>query len=142
LEGNSACLYKTLVVGVILLFIGVGIQPAYALTDDEKNIKIDNNSRDNEGYGLILCNVWIELYNPAYPEWFPFPTFIVQSTGTIITCKDLDTGKTRIRIAKLGLKLFKFLPIGHDYMLGFGILFGRERYIYNFDGFERIDVVL
>ena len=34
MEGKSAMLYKTLVVGVIVLFVGVGVQPAFAVSQD------------------------------------------------------------------------------------------------------------
>ena len=134
MKGKSV-IYKMFVVGVIVLFIGVGIQPVYALTDIEKNIKTDNNSRDNEEYGLIKCTVGLD-----FPLWYPFciPTFSIPLTGTIISCKDLDTGKIRIGIAIFGLKIFKSLPIRHDYKIETGILLGQEEYIYNFDGFEEV----
>jgi hypothetical protein len=51
-------LYKTLVVGVIVLFVGVGVQPAIALTDKEQNIKAEDN--ENVTYwrrGLIVDQV-------------------------------------------------------------------------------------
>jgi hypothetical protein len=140
---RNPVLYKSLVVGVIVLFIGVGIQPAFAITDNGENIKAGNNENgDDLGTGFILCNVWLELYNPAYPEWSGAKYLYIPYTGIIITCKDLDTGKTRIGIAKLGLKLFKFLPLGHDFKLEFGINKWEERYIYNFDGFERVDLII
>jgi hypothetical protein len=34
MEGKSALLYKSLVVGVIILFIGIGVQPAFAVTSN------------------------------------------------------------------------------------------------------------
>jgi len=37
MDRNPACLYKTLTVGVIVLFIMVGVQPAFA--DDVPNLE-------------------------------------------------------------------------------------------------------
>jgi hypothetical protein len=131
------------VVGITILFLGVWIQPAFAITDNGQNIKAGKNENlDNRGTGLILCNVWIKIELPTYP-FFPVHFYIlIPCTGTIITCKDLDTGETKIGIAKMGLKLFKFLPIEHDYKLEFGINKFKERYVYNFDGFERVDLII
>jgi len=140
---KNPVLYKTLVVGVIVLFIGMGVQPAYAYEDIEQNIIVKNyKNGDTSGIGLILCNLWQKIRNPVYP-FYPGEYLTVPLTGTIIKCKDLDTGITRIGIAKLGLKLFKFLPIGHDYKITFGIILqGEERYIYNFSGFARVDILI
>jgi hypothetical protein len=128
------------VIGITFLFLGVGIQPACAITDTGQNIKAGKNKRgDTWRNGLIVCNVWTEI-NPGYPfiPWF----ITIPLTGTIITCEDLDTGKIRIGIAKFGLKIFKFLPKGHDYKIKTGILLGAEIYIDNFDGFEIVGVII
>jgi hypothetical protein len=43
MEGKSALLYKALVVGVIVLFVGMGVQPAFAVTQDTSNGEDDCN---------------------------------------------------------------------------------------------------
>ena len=43
MDRNPAWLYKTLVVGVILLFVGVGIQPAFAVTPNSADSEDDCN---------------------------------------------------------------------------------------------------
>jgi len=43
MEGKSALLYKTLVLGVIVLFVGMGVQPAFAVTQDTSNGEDDCN---------------------------------------------------------------------------------------------------
>ena len=139
---RNPVLYKTLVVGVIVLFIGLGIQPAYALTNDEQIIKEENNNSEGHwGFGVIECYIEVKINSPTWPFMPPIYMYI-PLTGTIITCKDLDTGNIRIGIAKFGLKSFRFLPLGHDYKLTFGILLGEERYIDNFNGFARVDILI
>jgi hypothetical protein len=129
---------KGFTVAVILLFVGLGVQPAVA--DKEQKIETEiNDNEDDLGFGLILCNVYSKIPNPAYPDFFPFEHFFMPATGTIITCKDLDTGNIRIGMAKYGWKLFKFLPIGHDYKIEcFGVFNWEKRYINNLNGFVKI----
>jgi hypothetical protein len=131
---------KTLAVAVIILFIGLGVQPAFAvdvstsIADSEDEYIKTNTSI---GFGFIVCRTFF-VYEVLGRDWyFPLPNFI-------IICEDLDTGNKRIGYAGLlGLHIFKFLPIGHDYKLSF--YFGfinsplvKEKTIHNFDGYTEI----
>ena len=95
---RNPVLYKSLVVGVIVLFIGVGIQTAIAFETEESNDR-----------GFILCYTRVGL--SKYKFYFP-------ATLTIVKCEDLDTGKIRIGITRFtGFHIFKYLPMGHNYKI-------------------------
>jgi hypothetical protein len=66
-------LYKTLVVGVIVLFIGVGIQPAIALDNS-----ISNESINKDG---LVDKISISIWGPAYGlGFFVFGVTLEEST--------------------------------------------------------------
>lgn len=91
-------LYKTIILGTIFLFIGLGIQPVLA-----------NQDNDLIKRGFIVCYTRIG---------FPKSNFYLPATLSIVICEDLDTGNIRIGITRFsGFHIFKFLPMGHDYKI-------------------------
>ena len=70
MKGNPV-LYKTLVVGVIVLFVGVGIQPAIAndiAIFDEKSKKYENNSKIKNFWDIILF--LLDLFEKILNKFF------------------------------------------------------------------------
>jgi hypothetical protein len=63
MDRNPALLYKTLVVGVIILFVGLGLQPAIAVTS--QTIDNDDESVASDEYNEIIT--YIEGY--ANLDW-------------------------------------------------------------------------
>jgi hypothetical protein len=66
LDRNPAWLYKTLVVGVIALFIGMGVQPAVAVTPDSEEEcelcpKVSKSLLKNEPICELLGNLLMRL---------------------------------------------------------------------------------
>ncbi len=55
MDRNPACLYKTLTVGVIVLFFIVGVQPAFA--DDVPNLEKENNDIEKD----LLPNLQVRI---------------------------------------------------------------------------------
>ena len=102
---------KGLVVGIIILFIGVGVQPANA--DDISEIKEtteENNDSGDWGYGFILCYASIEYVQYRYSIFLSWK---------VVECIDLETGNVvrQDRTGLFGFCLFKYLPMGRDYKL-------------------------
>ena len=108
---------KALVICVILLFLGVGFQPATA--NDESNVTLSTDKEEENfileknpiplpfGFILVKTRVWHPLYN----KW-------ANAQFIKISCEDLDT--CDIRYARTGLfafHLFMFLQNGHDYKI-------------------------
>ena len=101
---------KTIVIGVIALFIFVGVQPAFTT---EPVISTDIVKEDNSqdiNLGFILCRVtYIEI-----GIWWETGYY-----GQNVELIDLDTdeviaqGKTGF----FGYIFFPFLPLGHDYKI-------------------------
>ena len=113
MEGKSACLYKLLVIGVIVLFIGVGIQPAIATIEPEERIDIQQNEGGNNQvevplFGFCVLLVWTYTTIGGY----------IPDGLTKLKCEDLDTGKIRNRTSGIfGYKLFIGLNRGHTYRI-------------------------
>ncbi len=132
---KNPVLYKSLVVGVIALFIGVGIQPVFALSDSNKNIETGNNEKgrlSGRSFIIIYLTIWISEFIPSHPP-----------TGVFVTCMDLDTGNIRIGITKLGFKFFKFLPLGHDYKITFYWATKTiDKYVFNLNRFSILEVYI
>jgi hypothetical protein len=60
---GKTVLYKTLVVGVIILFIGVGVHPAFA------SVQIEDNVRDYIDIKIDICGLpWMKSYIVKLPK--------------------------------------------------------------------------
>ena len=92
-----------IVVGITILFLGVGIQPAFA----EEN-KENNNQEEVPIFGFCILRVWTyKSVGGALPS--PF---------TVLICEDLDTGNIRNRTSGFfGYKFFIGLRRGHTYKI-------------------------
>jgi len=101
---------KTFAVAVILLFVGLGIQPTVAVTQETTDSYGKYNKNDTSiGLGFILCIVY-GVWDPGFPMGLIFEPLVP------VVCEDLDTGNSRFGITRLlGFHIFKFLPIGHNY---------------------------
>jgi len=102
---------KGLVIGIIILFIGVGIQPTSANDISiSKEITEKNNDSDDWGYGFIFVSA-------TFRRQMERTTWRLR--WTVIDCIDLETGKVVMqeKTGMFGFCLFKFLPRGHDYRL-------------------------
>ena len=101
---------KVIVIGIIALFIFVGVQPAFATEPViSTDIVKEENSRDIN-LGFILCRVtYIEI-----GIWWE-----TGFHGQIVELKDLETGEViaQGKTGFFGFILFPFLAIGHDYRI-------------------------
>jgi hypothetical protein len=110
MEGKSAMLYKSLVIGVIVLFIGIGIQPAFATVEPE-NIDTEYYDVKTEFVGLEkehttkLTKEEIEKLN-AYIESTLFrlnqTTSLIEAIG-IYKCAILELDKYGL-LGDIGIK--------------------------------------
>jgi len=110
MKKKSGLLYKTLVIGIIILFLGVTINPAVAEEDkvQKTDLEIEGNEKSS-GRGFIVCYTRIG---------FPISGIYLPATLSLVICEDLDTGRLRFGITRfLGIHVFKFLPMGHNYKL-------------------------
>ena len=105
---RNVCFKKGLVVGIILLFIGVGIQPVYANNVSINNDKIKRyNDLGDSGFSLIFCKAYhfnyiLRTHNLAFLVKFEL--------------RDLDTGKIiQENFRLIGYNLFTNLKRGNDY---------------------------
>ena len=101
---------KAIVIGVILLFLGVGFQPALAVNQNETtNIILEevNNQEEVKPISFCILLVYTHVWSPVGPGTKPF---------VWLRCEDLATGGTRYGITGLlGLKIFIGLQRGHTY---------------------------
>ena len=107
---------KGLTVTVILLFVGIGIQPVFAHeipASNTQEISPKDNTREN-GLGFILC---IVLHVDFISRNYWIPLFVE------FELKDYDTGELiEKKICLLGVHLFKFLPRGNNYIINVSTL--------------------
>lgn len=108
---------KALVIGVILLLLSVGVQPAIgneistnAVSDDKEqkgNLIVEKNPIHLPiGFIVVITYFWVLGYGTFLLPWVR------------ISCTNLNTGTTRLgRTNIIGLHIFKFLPNGHDYRI-------------------------
>jgi hypothetical protein len=101
---------KVFVIGVIALFIFVGVQPAFATEPViSTDIVKEDNLRDIN-LGFILCRItYIEI-----GIWWE-----TGFHGQKVELKDQETGEVvaQGKTGFFGFILFPFLPIGHDYRI-------------------------
>lgn len=108
---------KALVVAIIVLFLSVSIQPAFA-DDINTNIEpkeeeetiIEDNELGGLNYGFIFVSA-------TYREHQSRQAFRLR--WTVIDCIDFNTGEVVMqeKTGRFGFCLFKFLPQGYDYRL-------------------------
>jgi len=118
MKGNPV-LYKTLVVGVIVLFIGVGIQPAFAVKEKEQIIDMEieeNNieSEDNEEKFTLTAISRNTYWGGQVYDHIPL---------TLVFLKSKDGAVRRCKITGLfGECRFRNLPVDKQYKVrGFHI---------------------
>jgi len=115
---NQRTFCKTLALAVILLFLGLAVQPSVA---DEVTVNTRNESENSvrdKGLGFISCFVFY-IYFFARETRFAWNVkfeLIDYDTGKIIE------EKTRV----FGYYLFKFVPRGHNYMINISTPKGNE----------------
>ena len=117
---------KTLAVAVIILFLGLAVQPSVAVQPEEE--------MDESTFGLCILLVWTYwTIGGGIPDSF-----------VKLKCEDLDSGFIRNRTSGLfGLHLFIGLKKGHTYRIT-AIEFDKSVVIeilnvWNFIGIETID---
>ena len=115
MEGKSACLYKLLVVGVIVLFIGMGINSAFAvdvsISKTSDNEMECNKKHNSIGLGFIMCLTAGEFY------FTPNQVILIPVGFVLVSCTDLDTGEVRYGFTFVSFCFFKFLKRGHSYKI-------------------------
>lgn len=103
---------KGLVVGIIVLFIGVGIQSTVAneVSVNKEIIKENDTSSDSWGNGIIIIIIRTFRYE------FMLRKYIIEPWVRLI-CEDLDTGEITHMITNfLGFRV-RFFQRGHDYRI-------------------------
>jgi len=127
LDIKRSLLYKSLVIGVVILFLCVGIHPAVAEEDREQktDVEIEGNEKSS-GRGFIVCKT--RFWSNIFDRYIPVPL-------NLVICENLDTGIIRFGFTHyLGFHVFKFLPMGHDYKLNvfpYPSHWGGEQTVYN-----------
>jgi hypothetical protein len=120
---------KCLAIGIILLFIGITVQPSFAseVSSIRESNENDDNSRDSE-----LVNILCYAYYIFWVARSTRPAFFVK-----FELIDYDTGKVIEQTTKLfGIHLFKYVPKGHDYVIKVTTSRGWEDFkIQNLDSF-------
>jgi len=96
---NPAVLYKTLVVGVIVLFVGLGVQPAFAVKSDVSDSRDDCNlcpkkvsnqnlvRLKNVVSRLETLNSKLSVLSKQYPE---MEGLYIELSDIILTLKEIN----------------------------------------------------
>ena len=126
---------KILTVAIILLFVSIGIQPGFAHeipSSIRKDIYSKDDSREN-GLGFILCIV-LHIDFIARKSWIPL---FVEFELT-----DYDTGELiEKKKCLLGVHLFKFLPMGNNYIINVSTLVVNDTaLVQNLGFFQKITI--
>jgi hypothetical protein len=126
---------KGLTVAVILLFVGIGIQPSFA-HEISASIPKETYSKDDtreNGLGFIFCIV-LHVDFIGRNSWIPL---FVEFELT-----DYDTGELIVKKNRLlGVHLFKFLPRGNDYMINVSTLYVSDtKLVKNLGFFQQITI--
>jgi hypothetical protein len=99
---------KGWVIGIIILFIGIGIQPVFA---NDISINTDTTKRNNDSGDLGFCTIFCTVYHFNYILRIHALAFLVK-----FELRDLDTGELIQEKSRFfGFHLFTNLQLGNDY---------------------------
>jgi len=122
-------LYKILVIGVIILFIGIGIQPAISNevsisnTSDDRDLRNDKEIEEKPSpFPWCIAIVNTMQFNINSLHW--------QDMGLVpFSIENLDTGKIRRRITNiLGYAVFLFLPREQEFLIKIHSFWSSKEY--------------
>jgi hypothetical protein len=142
MDRNPARLYKLLVVGVIVLFIGVGVQPAFAV-DVSVSKTSDNEKECNKKHNSIGLGFIMVVTGGGWPI-SPYRTFYIPVGFVSVSCIDLDTGYIRYGTTRfLSFYIFKFLKRGHSFKISSESSYfdADDVYINNLSSFKVVELL-
>ena len=116
-----------LMIGLMLVTLFPANLSANVSSNNVESTKEINGSENND-FGFILC----------FAMHFFWPKELKLAWNVIFQCKDLDTGQIIEEKTKLlGIRLFRFLPRGHDYEIKITTSKGQNSRIVEDLGFFR-----